>query len=102
MGAISLLAVGWAFREASCRCVGLVGPWRVDFGGIEDPARRSWDQIHLVRREFRRRFGLSVEEVPVVWRNDPHSRVSLITDPIQMLLDLLRIRWRFRRGAYNP
>lgn len=48
------------------------------------------------------RFGLSVEEVPVVWRNDPHSRVSLISDPIQMLLDLLRIRWRFRRGAYNP
>jgi dolichyl-phosphate beta-glucosyltransferase len=48
------------------------------------------------------RFGLSVEEVPVVWRNDPQSRVSVITDPLQMFLDLLRIRWRFRRGAYNP
>jgi hypothetical protein len=40
--------------------------------------------------------------VPVVWRNDPQSRVSVITDPLQMFLDLLRIRWRFRRGAYNP
>jgi glycosyltransferase involved in cell wall biosynthesis len=48
------------------------------------------------------RFGLSVREVPVVWRNDPSTRVSLWRDPLNMLLDVARIRWRFRRGAYNP
>jgi dolichyl-phosphate beta-glucosyltransferase len=48
------------------------------------------------------RFGLRVEEVPVAWRNDPRSAVRLLADPPRMLLDLLRIRWRFRRGAYNP
>lgn len=48
------------------------------------------------------RFGLRVEEVPVSWRNDPKTAVSLVADPPRMLLDLLRVRWRFRTGAYNP
>ena len=48
------------------------------------------------------RFGLQVREVPVVWRNAPGSKVSLIADPLNMLLDVARVRWRFRRGLYNP
>ena len=48
------------------------------------------------------RFGLSVREVPVIWRNAPGSRVRLIGDPINMLWDVARVRWRFRRGLYNP
>ena len=49
-----------------------------------------------------RKFSLAVREVPVVWRNDPESQVSLLGDPLRMLRDLARIRWRFRRGGYNP
>ena len=48
------------------------------------------------------RFGLSVREVPVVWRNDPASAVRPLTDAPRMLLDVLKVRWRFRRGLYNP
>jgi dolichyl-phosphate beta-glucosyltransferase len=48
------------------------------------------------------RFGLKVEEFPVIWRNDPHSRVSVLADPLNMLWDVIRVRWRFRRGLYNP
>ena len=48
------------------------------------------------------RFGLSVAEVPVVWRNAPGSKVSIVGDPLNMILDVLRVRWRFRRGLYNP
>jgi dolichyl-phosphate beta-glucosyltransferase len=48
------------------------------------------------------RFGLAVEEVPVTWRNAPGSKVSLVADPANMILDVLRVRWRFRRGLYNP
>jgi dolichyl-phosphate beta-glucosyltransferase len=44
------------------------------------------------------RFGLSVREVPVVWRN----AAGLLGDPLNMLLDVARVRWRFRRGLYNP
>jgi dolichyl-phosphate beta-glucosyltransferase len=48
------------------------------------------------------RFGLSVADVPVVWRNAEGSKVSIVGDPLKMILDVLRIRWRFRRGLYNP
>ena len=48
------------------------------------------------------RFGLRVEEVPVTWRNSERSSVSMLGAPPRMLLDLARIRWRFRRGMYNP
>ena len=48
------------------------------------------------------RFGLKVREVPVVWRNSPESTVSLLGDPINMLADVARVRWRFRRGLYHP
>lgn len=48
------------------------------------------------------RFGLQVAEVPVVWRNAPGSKVSLFRDPINMLADVARVRWRFRRGLYRP
>ena len=39
-----------------------------------------------------RRLGYRVAEVPVVWRNDPRSQVSLVRDSFGMLLDLGRIR----------
>jgi glycosyltransferase involved in cell wall biosynthesis len=48
------------------------------------------------------RFGLRAREVPVVWRDARGSKVGLVGDPLRMLLDLARIRWRFRRGMYNP
>jgi len=46
------------------------------------------------------RLGLTVGEVAVTWRNSPDSRVSMLRDPANMLLDVLRVRWRFRSGAY--
>jgi dolichyl-phosphate beta-glucosyltransferase len=48
------------------------------------------------------RFGLTVREIPVVWRNKPESRVNIVLDPINMLYDVARVRWRFRVGEYNP
>lgn len=48
------------------------------------------------------RFGLRVKEVPVIWRDSDRSSVSLLGAPPRMLFDLLRVRWRFRRGLYNP
>jgi hypothetical protein len=48
------------------------------------------------------RFGLSVADVPVTWRNATGSKVSIVVDPLNMISDVLRVRWRFRRGLYNP
>jgi glycosyltransferase involved in cell wall biosynthesis len=48
------------------------------------------------------RYGLQVAEVPVIWRNDEASTVSILADPANMLLDVAKVRWRFRRGHYDP
>lgn len=48
------------------------------------------------------RFGLRVKEIPVIWRNSERSTVSVVTAPPRMLLDVVKVRWRFRRGLYNP
>ena len=48
------------------------------------------------------RFGLKVREVAVIWRNAPGSKVSIVSDSLNMLYDVARVRWRFRRGGYNP
>ena len=48
-----------------------------------------------------RRRGLRVAEVPVVWRNDVATRVSLGGGGAAFV-DLLRIRLLARRGAYGP
>lgn len=48
------------------------------------------------------RFGLTVAEIPVTWRNSPQSKVNVLTAPPAMLIEVLRVLWRFRRGGYNP
>ena len=48
------------------------------------------------------RFGLSIAEIPVTWRNSPDSKVNVATAPLLMLTEVLRVLWRFRRGGYNP
>lgn len=48
------------------------------------------------------RFGLSIAEVPVIWRDSPSSTVNVATAPPAMLIETLRVLWRFRRGGYNP
>jgi len=48
-----------------------------------------------------RKFGYSVREIPVVWVNSPNSRVSALSDPVDMLIDALRVRWINFRGMYG-
>jgi dolichyl-phosphate beta-glucosyltransferase len=47
-----------------------------------------------------RRLGYRVVEVPIVWRDDPRSRVRLVRDSVGMLLDLGRIRVNAWAGRY--
>jgi dolichyl-phosphate beta-glucosyltransferase len=48
------------------------------------------------------RYGLKVEEVAVTWRNNPASKVSILGDPMNMLVDVAKVRWNFRKGLYDP
>ena len=48
-----------------------------------------------------RKWGLTLKEVPVVWRHSEGSRVRFAPDAFQMAWDLLRIRWNGVRGRYR-
>jgi dolichyl-phosphate beta-glucosyltransferase len=41
--------------------------------------------------------GLRVGDVPIVWRNSPDTRLSLVGDSSRMLVDLVRVAVRARR-----
>ncbi len=47
------------------------------------------------------RRGIRIAEVPVIWRNSPQSRVSMLGDPLQMLWDVVKIVLRDRTGGYG-
>jgi glycosyltransferase involved in cell wall biosynthesis len=48
-----------------------------------------------------RKAGLTVREIPVLWRNAAGSKVHPVRDSYVMLQDIVRIRWRDRRGGYG-
>jgi dolichyl-phosphate beta-glucosyltransferase len=47
-----------------------------------------------------RKWGLTLKEVPVVWRHSEGSRVRFAPDAFQMAWDLFRIRWNDMKGRY--
>lgn len=45
--------------------------------------------------------GIRVAEVPVLWRNSPHSKVGFLKDSAQMLWDVIRMSLRAKSGGYR-
>lgn len=45
--------------------------------------------------------GYKIQEIPIHWDNEPHSRVNVYADSLKMLKDLLKIRYNLLRGKYN-
>lgn len=45
--------------------------------------------------------GFIVREVPVTWGHDERTRISYLKDGLQMLKELLYIRWNALTGAYG-
>ncbi len=48
-----------------------------------------------------RGLGLRVQEVPVTWGHDERSRISYLRDGMQMMLEILRVRWNALTGQYQ-
>jgi len=48
-----------------------------------------------------RKRGYSIKEVPVIWKNSPASKVSLLRDSTKMFIDLIRIRLNDLFHKYN-
>lgn len=50
------------------------------------------EHIHMAAK-----LGYKVAEVPVSWRHDDGSTLSLLNDSLMMFIDLLKIRWIHRK-----
>lgn len=47
------------------------------------------------------KMGARIKEVPVSWRDDPHTKVSLLKDTLNAFLGLVKIRRNDWTGKYN-
>ena len=47
-----------------------------------------------------RRLGGKIVEVPVRWNNNPATKVHFLRDSVQMVADLVTVRWRALTGKY--
>lgn len=47
-----------------------------------------------------RKLGYNIKEAPVVWVNDPHSKVKL-SGMIKMLFEMAQIRWNLMKNIYK-
>lgn len=48
-----------------------------------------------------RHHGLSTVEVPVRWAHSPATKINMLSDSVQMFLDVFVIRWNALRGRYS-
>lgn len=48
-----------------------------------------------------RQLGYVIHEVPIEWYYNPQSKVRVLRDSTQMVLDLIRIRWNAIHGKYG-
>ena len=48
-----------------------------------------------------RRAGMAIQEIGVDWYYRDRSKVRPVRDSIAMTLDLMKMRWRYRKGRYR-
>ncbi len=95
---IARAAIGFEMRDTQCgfKCF------------RREAARSIFSRAHIDRYAFdvellwiAQRLKLRVGELPVIWADDPHSKVHPIRDSLRMLVDLAAIRRHSARGAYE-
>lgn len=101
--------LGKGFTLISRACLGLpVSDFTCGFKGYSaQAARQLFTRARVERWGFdselmflAKKLGLRHKEVPVVWKNDPRTKVRFPQDIIRSLLDIVAIRWHSWRGRY--
>lgn len=91
-------AIGFEMRDTQCgfKCF------------RREAARSIFSRARIDRYAFdvellwiAQRLKLRVGELPVIWADDPHSKVHPIRDSLRMIVDLAAIRRHDARGAYE-
>jgi glycosyltransferase involved in cell wall biosynthesis len=74
---------------------------------LREPSRIVFEQQRIERFGFdpeilflAKRHGLRAVEIPVRWAHDPHTKVHMLRDSLQMFWELLAIRWNWLLGRY--
>lgn len=91
-------ATGTALRDTQCGFKSFRRAAALDIFGRARIDRYAFD-VELLSIAQRR--GHRIQELPVIWKNDPLSRVHPIRDSLRMLWDLGRIRRNAARGLYE-
>jgi dolichyl-phosphate beta-glucosyltransferase len=73
-----------------------------------EATERIFSQLHIERWGYdtellfvAKQAGFTVKEIPVSWKNDERTKVKFPQDIIRSFLDLLEVRYHFRRGRYH-
>lgn len=70
---------------------------RVAFGG-QMLRRWAFDVENLYRVQ---RAGMNIVEVPVQWTEVPGSKLSVVKATVNMMMDMLRMRYKYVTGAWG-
>jgi len=92
------LMTGLPFHDTQC---GFKLMTRADVAPIFSVARIDGFSYDVELLYVAHRRGTPIEEVPVVWRHAPGSKVGLLSDPLRMLRDVWRVRRWYRAGYYE-
>lgn len=97
-GTLARRAIGSSLRDFTC---GFKAYRR-------DAANEIFDAVETPRWAFdveviaiAASLGMRIQAVPVTWRHRRDTRVQLPGDGVRAFLDVLRIGWRYRTGAYS-
>ncbi len=72
------------------KCAGIFGRQRCDGFGAD------CELLYLAKKE-----GLAISQVPVRWLDSPDSRVHAIWHSLEMIREVLAVRWRAALGVYD-
>lgn len=106
------------YRQFFGRCFNLVtrlimrlpyADTQCGFKAFTRPAAQTVFQLQRIQRwgfdpeilYIARKRGYVVREVPVSWGHDERSRISYLRDGLQMLKELIVVRWNSLTGAYR-
>lgn len=92
------VVLGLSFKDTQCGFKALKLQAAQDIFGRQIIRRWGFDPEILF---LARRLGYKTEEIPVAWAHDDRSKINPISDGMNMVLDLFRIRWNSISGKYD-
>jgi glycosyltransferase involved in cell wall biosynthesis len=92
------IVLGLSFKDTQCGFKALKLQAARDIFGRQVIRRWGFDPEILF---LARRLGYKTEEIPVAWGHDDRSKINPMSDGMNMVLDLFRIRWNSISGKYD-